>query len=186
MFKLLHNIHYRSFYTKLCITEIKCNLVFNLILSHMMMHDGEAAKKFGPSHGRWMYFFERYNSVLTRRNLSMVHPEACIMQTMQIHDWVHDVIISKRLCGTSPTNLTNVTESLNEVGENPFKNSRKRKRRMELNPFQIATIKHLLNVPALLSTEENVVKWYRSKRLDSVGNLLYQSGVKDREDYRKS
>ena len=72
-------------------------LVFNVITTHLLLHEADTCAKFGPVHSRWMFFFERLNSFITRRVMSRKHPEASAIQTIRMADFVNDVILAGRL-----------------------------------------------------------------------------------------
>ena len=42
-------------------------LIFNLITTHLLVHEAESLQWFGPVHSRWMYCFERLNSLITHK-----------------------------------------------------------------------------------------------------------------------
>lgn len=59
-------------------------LSFNVITTHLLQHEVETLEKMGPAHGRWMYPYERYNSLITRRVKSRKHPEASAARTVRV------------------------------------------------------------------------------------------------------
>ncbi|XP_066935794.1 uncharacterized protein [Clytia hemisphaerica] len=58
-----------------------------VISFHLLVHIVEDLHN-GPIHTKWMYAFERYNSYITRRVMSRSNPEACVMRTHRVYDWI--------------------------------------------------------------------------------------------------
>ncbi|XP_066929289.1 uncharacterized protein [Clytia hemisphaerica] len=54
---------------------------------HLLLHIAEGLID-GPIHTKWMFYFERFNSYIKRRVMSRSNPEACVMKTYRINDWV--------------------------------------------------------------------------------------------------
>ena len=70
-------------------------LVFNIISSHLLLHESGIAVRFGPVQARWMFHYEHHNSLITQRVTARSEPEACATSTFQLVEWVDDVILGE-------------------------------------------------------------------------------------------
>ena len=57
---------------------------FNVITSHLLLHESETMERMGNMYSRWMYPFERLNSVILRHVKSKKHPEASAIRTIRV------------------------------------------------------------------------------------------------------
>lgn len=55
---------------------------------HILHHVVEGIKLQGPVHSWWMYCYERFNSWICQRVKNRRFPEATIMETYRLYDWV--------------------------------------------------------------------------------------------------
>ena len=156
-------------------------LVFNLITTHLLLHEVKTLENFGPVHSRWMFYFERLNSFITRRVMNRKCPESTAMRTIQIADFVNDVILAERLnCQKAKSNVEQILMSVDMP-----EGSRKRKRNVQLNPRQIQQIEEKTH-SELINKEATILHKYISRKSCDIGTVTYQAGKFAPGDFRKS
>ncbi|XP_066922336.1 uncharacterized protein [Clytia hemisphaerica] len=72
----------------LALLERDCSIYLANITTHILRHLTTKIRDNGPLYAFWMYAYERMNSWITRRVMSRSKMEECIMETVQILDWV--------------------------------------------------------------------------------------------------
>jgi len=72
----------------LALLERDCPSSISNITTHILHHVARKISDYGPIYSTWMYPFERMNSYITRRANNRSRVERCIMETIQICDWI--------------------------------------------------------------------------------------------------
>uniref|UniRef100_A0A7M5XLL3 DUF4218 domain-containing protein n=1 Tax=Clytia hemisphaerica TaxID=252671 RepID=A0A7M5XLL3_9CNID len=72
----------------LALLERDCTIHLSNITTHILVHLASKIRDNGPLYAFWMFAFERMNSWITRRVMNRSKMEECVMETVQILDWV--------------------------------------------------------------------------------------------------
>ena len=165
-------------------------LSFSNITLHLLVHMAESLKKKGPAHSRWMFPFERLNSVISRQVKSRKHPEVSCIRAIQLMDWIMDVIMTNRLnVVKTETPEKAIEKILMKAGGylDDQTNRRKRRAQLQLTPEECQQIMQLLQKSDLENDHVNNIEWIKSERCNDLGSLIYEvRGSKSDKDFRKS
>lgn len=72
----------------LALMERDCPASISNITTHILHHVARKVSDYGPIYSTWMYPFERMNSYITRRANNRSRVERCIMETIQVFNFI--------------------------------------------------------------------------------------------------
>ncbi|XP_068671493.1 uncharacterized protein [Montipora foliosa] len=78
---------------------------------HILRHSVKGIQLYGPVHSCWMYCYERFNSWVCQRVKNRRFPEATVMETYKLFDWVQFMKLSGRLLLLDVGNEQNTKET---------------------------------------------------------------------------